>query len=192
MKIVPVACLYAGKIDMLERVKEAIMVHQTNKTAIMFGMAAAFLLESIILGADLKEALEKVAEKCIIAGWDDVSAACRRALSEAKSASLEELMQKMTDEKLGGRTCHFPSAFIVPMFLFHQAVADGEVNEEAYIKALRANILAAGDTCSRAVFIGAVLGACVEKVPKTWEDKFDQETLKKIDHATKEILESFG
>jgi ADP-ribosylglycohydrolase len=66
------------------------------------------------------------------------------------------------------------------------------VNEEAYIKALRANIFAAGDTCSRAIFIGAVLGACVRKVPKTWEDKFDQETLEKIDYATKEILKPVG
>jgi hypothetical protein len=120
MKMVPVTCLYAGEIDILERVKEVIMVLQTNKTAINFGVAAAFLLESIILGANLKDALEKVVEKCIIAGWDDVRDACLRAQSEAKSTSLEELMQKMIDEKLGGRTCHFPSSFIVPVFLFYK------------------------------------------------------------------------
>ena len=53
-KVVPVTCLYAGELDMLERVQEAIMVHQTNKTAIAFGMAFAQLLETIIMGGSLK------------------------------------------------------------------------------------------------------------------------------------------
>ena len=192
MKVVPVTCLYAGEIDMLERVKEAIMVHQTNPAAIHFGMAAAHLLEAIILGSTLKEALEKVVEHAIKTGHDEVMDACIRALSEAKQKTLEELMQAMTEEELGGRSCHFPSAFIVPMFLFYKAVADGEVNEAAYIKALRANILAAGDTCSRAVLIGAVLAAAAGSVPEEWVNKTSKDILDQIDEATTGILEAVG
>ena len=44
---------------MLERVKEAIMAFQTNKKAIRFGVAAAALLESIVLGHTLQESLEQ-------------------------------------------------------------------------------------------------------------------------------------
>ena len=181
---------------MLERVKEAIMVHQTNQQAIRFGMAAAHLLEAILLGCTLKQALEKVIEKAISGGYDDVMDACIRALSAAKIKTIEELMQDMTNEELGGRSCHLPSAFIVPMFLFYQAVADGEavangeITEEAYIKALRANILAAGDTCSRGVFIGAVLAAAAGKVPESWTEKLNKDVLAKVDVATAGILEA--
>jgi ADP-ribosylglycohydrolase len=192
MKVVPVTCLYAGELDMLERVHEAIMIHQTNKSAIDFGMAFAQLLETIILGGSLKEALEKTVTWCISQGHDEVMDACIRALSEAKMKTLDQVMEDLTSEELGGRSNQLPAAFIVPMYIFYKALGDGDVTEETYIKALRENIMAGGDTCCRAVFIGAVLAACAESVPQKWVEKTDKECIKKLEQATKSIVESVG
>ena len=60
MKIVPVAALHAGKDTLLENVVTAIRVHQNNPTALAFGISSARLLEAVILGAPLEEALETV------------------------------------------------------------------------------------------------------------------------------------
>ena len=189
MKAVPVASLYVGKTDLLERVKEAIMVHQMNEQAIQFGMAAALLLELIVLGSTLQEAMDKVIEYAKQKGHEGVAHACTRAISAAKNLELEDLIQELTVEKLGGRSCALPSSFMIPIFLFARAIADGEINEKSYIKALRANILAAGDTCSRGVFIGAILAAAAGKVPDSWMDKLDKETAAKVDEAIAGIVE---
>ena len=176
---------------MLERVKEAIMSFQTNKMAIRFGMAAAALLESIILGHSLQESLEKVVSRVITSpGSEDVMDACLRALCDAKLKTLEELMQGLTEEELGGRSCSLPASFIADFFLFYKAVGDGKEDEEAYIKAVRENILGSGDTCGRAILIGAVMGACAGKVPDSWAAKVDQATMSRVDAAIKGILEA--
>ena len=180
MKAVPVASLYVGKTDMLERVKEAIMVHQMNEQAIRFGMAVALLLESVILGSTLQEAMDKVIEYAKQKGYEDVADACAGAISAAKDLNMEDFIQR-----IGWRSCALPGSFMIPIFLLERAIADGEINEKSYIKALRANILAAGDTCGRGVFIGAVLAAAAGKVPDSWMDKLDKETAAKVDEAKK-------
>ena len=83
-----------------------------------------------------------------------------------------------------GRSCALPGSFIAPVFLFQQAGT-----ENAYATALRANILAAGDTCSRAVFVGSVLAAANQGVPEDWVAKMDKETLKRIDAAAEKIAD---
>jgi ADP-ribosylglycohydrolase len=188
MKVIPVVSLYAGELDMLDRVKDAILVHQTNPTAIRFGQAAATLLESLILGNDLKKALESTIEFAIMGGHDQVMDACLRALSDAKTKTLEEVMLEMMAEEMGGRTCHFPAAFIVPLYIMYKAVGDGEIDQAAYEKAIRDNILAAGDTCSRAVLLGAVFGALTDKLPEEWIAKTNPDVLKKVDKAINGIV----
>lgn len=198
--IIPVICLYAGEIDMLERVKDAIMVHQTNPKAIRFGMAAASILESILLGASLKEALEKIVEATMSSTSNfslddtDIGDACLYSLMEAKMKDMPQLMEGLVEEEeeQGGRTARFPSAFIVPMFLFYKAMSDGEIDDESYMKAVRANILAGGDTCARSIIIGAVLAAAAGSVPDSFVEKFPKETMVKVDKAIASIIESIN
>jgi ADP-ribosylglycohydrolase len=199
-KIIPVVCLYAGEIDMLERVNEAILVHQTNPKAKRFGMAAASVLESILLGMSLKEALEKVVEAAMSSSSNfslddtDIGDACLYSLMEAKSKDLSQLMEGLVEEEeeQGGRTSRFPSAFIVPMYLFYQAMADGKVDDASYTKAVRANILAGGDTCARAILIGAIMAAAAGSVPDSFVEKFPKETMEKVDKAIAGIIESIN
>ena len=54
--------------------------------------------------------------------------------------------------------------------------------------ALRQNILGAGDTCSRAAFVGSVLGV-TSGVPQNWIDRVDANTLKRIDATVSKIVD---
>jgi hypothetical protein len=181
---------------MLERVKDTIMMYQTNPKARRFGMAAASLLESVLLGKSLKEALETLAEnsmgsKFSVGDDEDIGDACIFALLEARTKNLDQLMESLVEdeEAQGGRSSRFPGAFVVPIFLFYKAMADGEIDEAAYIKAIRANILAGGDTCCRSIFIGAVLAAAAGSVPNSFVEKFPKETMAQVDLALKGIIE---
>jgi len=174
------------------------MVYQTNPRAIRFACSAARILESLLLGLPLKEALEKAVESAMSSSNSlsmddtDVGDACLFALLEAKMKDLPEVMQTLVEEEeeKGGRSARYPAAFIVPMFLFYKAIADGEITKDAYVKAVRANILAGGDTCCRAVLLGAILGAASGSVPQSFVDKLSSETMAKVEEAIAGIIES--
>lgn len=194
-RIIPTVCLYAGEVDMLERVKETVMIHQTNPKAIRFCCAVASILEAILLGQSLKESVEHLVNSTMGSTTNfslddtDIGDACIYSLMEAKMKDMPQLMEGLEDplEDQGGRTGKFPAAFVVPMYLFYKSMADGEVTEEAYIKAIRSNILAGGETCLRAIVLGAIFGAAAGSVPASFEEKFSKETMETVDKAIKEI-----
>jgi len=197
--IIPAICLYAGELDFLERVEETMLVNQSNPKALRFGMAAASILESVLLGKTLREALRKVVESALGSSSNfsfddtDVGDACLYSLMEAKMKDTVELMEGLEEEEeQGGCTAKFPSPFIVSMFLFYKAIAEGDITEESYIKAVRENILAGGDTCVRAILIGAVMGAAAGSVPDSFIQKFPKETMEKVDKSIAAIIESIN
>jgi hypothetical protein len=163
-------------------------------------MAAASILETILLGKSLKEALEKVMELAMSSSSNfslddtDIGDACLYSLMEAKMKDMSQLMEGLVEEEeeQGGRTARFPSAFIVPMFLFYKAISDGEIDDASYVTAVRANILAGGDTCSRAILIGAIMAAAAGSVPDSFVEKFPKETMVKVDKAIAGIIESIN
>jgi ADP-ribosylglycohydrolase len=188
MKVVPVTCLYAGKPELKEKVEEAIRVHQNNDVAVAFGVAAAIILERVLLGKGMPDDdLVETFDSSPRDSWREA----------AKFQDLETLLLELSHEVMKGkedspfydlaaRSCALPGSFTAPAFLLqHDAGKD-----DAYVTALRANILGAGDTCSRAVFLGAVLAAADERgVPQDWVDKMDQEILNRIDIAAVKIAD---
>lgn len=204
MKIVPVTCLYAGKPELRDKVIEAIKVHQNNPKAFAFGLASARILESVLLGATLEEALNAFAEKYDFESQTQkeqvVDAFKRGKSSSTEIATLDALLLEVSHEvmkdnpdspfyDLAGRSCGLPGAFIGPVYLLFKAVAKG--GDEAFTSAIRENILASGDTCSRAVLIGAVLAASAPDAfpPVSWVQKVDPVVLAKIDAAANAIAE---
>lgn len=189
MKVVPVTCLYAGKPELKAKVEEAVRVHQNNDVAVAFGVSAACILERALLERALPD-------DEFIMGSLGVDQQSKDAWKRAEDASdLETLFLEISHEvmkgkedspmyDLMGRSCALPQAFIGPCFLFQTS--------NDYEKAVRANILGAGDTCSRGVFIGAVIGAVSGGPPEAWVEKMDQETLARIDAAANKIAEIVG
>ena len=55
---------------------------------------------------------------------------------------------------------------------------------EQLIAAVRDNIMAAGDTCSRAIFMGAILGAAYGEPPQMWWHQMNETLAKKVSEAS--------
>lgn len=199
MKVVPVTCLYAGKPELAAKVEEAIRVHQNNEVAVAFGLAASCVLEAVLLGSSLNDALDK----CEASGRgglqaDIVAEAFAKSKAAAGSESLEELLIQTSNEmmkdqpessfyNLAARSCKLPGAFIAPVHQLY--VGTKGSGEDVYVTAIRNNILGAGDTCSRGVILGAILAAATSGPPDTWVAKMDEVTLAKVDAAAQTIAD---
>jgi len=64
---------------------------------------------------------------------------------------------------------------------------DVEIDEVAYIKAIRTNINAGGAICLGAILLGAVFGAAAGSVPASFVEKFPKETTETVEKAIQEI-----
>jgi ADP-ribosylglycohydrolase len=98
----------------------------------------------------------------------------KRAVPEYNT--LDDFLLQLSHEKMkdqsndpfydfAARNCALPGSFMGPMYLLYKIAMSAEtqmvVDDGAYMAAIRENILAAGDTCGRSIFIGAVLGAAM-------------------------------
>lgn len=207
MKIVPVTCMFAGKPNLVEKVTDAIRAHQNNDMAVAFGIASARILEAVLLGGnDLGEVLrtcEKNLAQDDFAEKEAVLDALERGramvddhddLDSLLLTWSHEVMKDKPDSPMYdvyGRSCALPGSFLGPVYLFHKAAANkyGTDKQSWYEMALRENILAAGDTCSRAVFVGAVFAAIAESVPENWSARMHGATYAKVDVAAMAIAE---
>lgn len=170
MKIVPVTCMYAGKADCSAMVEAAIRVHQNNDEAVAFGLTASCVLEAVLLGSPIGQSMEKCGE-----GAPEVVKSAFQVAKDAAASgtSLKDLLGEV------GRSCALPASFIGPVHQFQMAADSSSGN--LYVEAVRENILAGGDTCSRAVFVGAVIAAANGGPPASWVDKMEKSVLNKVD-----------
>lgn len=63
VRIVPVVALFAGHVDMLDKVTEVVRLTQDNPPAIAVGQAFARILEGIIIGCDGLQAIQGAADE---------------------------------------------------------------------------------------------------------------------------------
>jgi hypothetical protein len=195
--VVPVTCLYAGKPELREKVVEAIKVHQNNKIAFAFGLASAGILEAVLLGSSLKEALDKSltnfsydsdAEKKVV-----IEAYSRGKKESSNYASLNDLFNQLSNEDFyykASRTCKLPQSFTGPVYLLYKA-ANQRSEDDSYAKGIRDNIMASGDTCGRAPLVGAVLAALNPNnaPPDSWIEKTDPTLYARIEAAANAIAD---
>jgi hypothetical protein len=67
---------------------------------------------------------------------------------------------------------------------------DDSPASEYIVSAVRDNILAAGDTCSRAIYMAAVLGAAYGDAPRTWWDQLDPNLAQGVETASQIIADA--
>lgn len=219
MKVIPIVSRFAGSPQLVDKLTQAIRVHQNNEKAIAFGIVAGRLLEAIILGAPLDEALEtvqlNVAEDLATSDFKDevLKAFARGKLAgteDGGAKTLNDVLLEVSHEIMGeeksespfydlaARSCALPGSFIAPITLFYKYAASSSPIRTAFVPALRENILASGDTCSRAIFVGAVLGAAgvgsddgaawQDAIPSDWDAKLEPGTSAKIEAALSNII----
>jgi hypothetical protein len=126
----------------------AIQVTNVNDVATHYGQIFAGLLRDVLGGGDLLGALNTAAQ-----GAGDLTAALETA--ETDSTAYGEVTQ---------RACHLPMAMPLAFHILKHS-AD-------YREAVERNIRAGGDSCGRAMIIGAVMGAAHgiegQGVPLEW------------------------
>ena len=179
LKAIPVTCLYAAAGNtplLLQQVEDAVRVHQNNEMAVAFAKATALLLQPLLLGETAAPGSSAVLKSLPL----EAQVAWKHA-TDAVGGDLETLVSDV------GRSCALPGAFIAPAYLFQQSY--DEDGNNAYVKALRQNILAAGDTCSRAILIGAVLAAAGHEPPAEWVAKVDKATMERIDAVVDKLAD---
>lgn len=156
VKVPPLVAYYAGSPALAAAVEQAVRVQQNNDLAVAVGLAAARILERVILGDTVAEAVDwSLGEEGLPT---DMQALVRQAVN-AKHLGNEELMERF------GRSCALPGSF--------QAALALALAARGYRDAVRRNILAGGDNCSRSVLLGALLAAegGMDSVPEEWRGK---------------------
>lgn len=149
-----VVVAHGGTPDLDAAVQAAIRVTNVNPVAEADGAIFARLLADVLAGSDLAPALLKVAES-------------------APDAHRDALMHALTTDEddstvygeHSGRACHLPMA--MPL-IFHILA-----RSDSFAEASERNIAAGGDSCGRAIAIGAVMGALHETdkdrgIPLNW------------------------
>eukprot|EP00040_Diaphanoeca_grandis_P020181 m.107359 g.107359 ORF g.107359 m.107359 type:complete len:360 (+) comp27788_c0_seq1:140-1219(+) len=210
MKVIPVTCRYAGSAELVDKITQAVQVHQNNQAAIAFGVVSARILEAVLLGASIEEALATAQQKMMM---DLKSSVSQQAVVEAfargkkdgldTSKSMEDIVLELSHENMKGkedspfynlaaRSCALPGAFIAPIALFYKSTLTTKSAQETVISGIRENILISGDTCSRAIFIGAVLAASLATkestpIPDEWMEKVNKSTMHKVNDALEAI-----
>ena len=164
------------------RILEAIMLSSLSSTPVSLLQSldavydqARSDLESI-LGSSKSDVIETV-----------LVAYQRGKQAATEFATLDDLLLQLSHEKmkdqpdnafydLAARSCALPGSFIGPIYQFYKVAQSSEMvmDEQVYVSAIRENILAAGDTCSRGVFVGAVLAAAVPSFGSTMDAWWEQ------------------
>ena len=191
MKVVPVTLMYAGKPEFADKVAECIRVHQNNPVAIAYGVAAARILEAVLLGASLTDALSTASAAVQARKQEPPENAAvgekfvRAAASVSSGISLADLSKQVSNEikkdtpdspfyNIAATSCAWPGSFIVPLHQMYSASNGSREGEsDTFVRVIRENIMLGGDTCSRAVLLGAIVAAVYGGVPDAWVGKLE-------------------
>ncbi len=148
------ALVVAGAQDSAMEIDRAVRVTNNNDFAVECGALFASLLRRVLDGAEVIDSLNEAAENA--AG--DLGESLRKAISTSETDSIAY-------GENTGRACQLAQA--LPL-CFHILA-----HSENYRDAVETNILAGGDSCGRAIVIGAVMaakhGIATDKgVPLSW------------------------
>jgi len=160
VKVAVAVSKFQGRDDWAQHVEDVLRVHQNNDVALKFGMAAAHIVHHILNSenATVRDSLDWAVGP--LSPLDsEAKTTIETAINFGKDKSSEEAASVF------GSSCSLPGAFSVCIHLLSKEVS--------YETAVRENILAGGDQCSRAVFLGACYGAVggSSVIPSVWASK---------------------
>ncbi|CAM3569688.1 ADP-ribosylglycohydrolase family protein [Parendozoicomonas haliclonae] len=152
----PALIAYCGhQDDISQAVESAVRVTNNNDQAVLYAQAAALMLQSALRGGS--------PYVCVMAARN------AGAFIDAQIDKAESLSEKTSREVAAevGMACQLEASFVVICHLL--------LNTQSYEQAIRENILCGGDSCGRAITLGAVLGACYsgteQTIPAEWITK---------------------
>ena len=150
---------YAGKPELRTAVADAVLVHQTHPAPADYALAYAALLERVVLGAPLADALKWAAFDKGNPLFDEQRKQAQDALADL-DVDPRDIVSKY------GISCSLPGPFVGPLAIVFSAGGNFET-------AVRANIVAGGDSCSRAAVVGGLCGAAggMAALPAAWRAK---------------------
>lgn len=82
VRVPAIVARYYGSPDLEEQVIDAVRVHQDDQTAIDYAVAYAYILERVVLGASIPEALKWAAFEKKPPLYDDIRALIQDSLGE--------------------------------------------------------------------------------------------------------------
>lgn len=160
VKVAAVVLRYAGLPEMVEKIKEAVKTHQNHERAEASAVAIGLVLEKVIVeGITAREAIARAMK-----GEGKVPHVAKSWIKGAAAKDGTPVPDAITSL---GQSCHLPGSFQGPIYTAYFA--------EDFVQGVRENIMAGGDSCSRAIVAGALLGAQdgLTEVPEAWKSKVD-------------------
>ncbi|POM73013.1 ADP-ribosylation/Crystallin J1 [Phytophthora palmivora] len=152
---------YAGDTPLLlQKTREATRVHEIGAEAEDAAVATALLIQQVVQGVSIPDAIKALTSN------DAISADTRASVHQVIDAVEAKTFQDATTAVAHfGKPCSLPGVLQGSVFVL--------LTSGSYVEALRANMLAGGDNCSRSIVIGAVFAAAQgsDGIPAEWKQK---------------------
>lgn len=154
-KLATIASVFEGSEHMLSSIEVAVRALQNNQLNVDTTQFLGRMLQAVVAGQSIKTAYEVAKAGMPADGQETLRTAIARVeanLSKSTHAMLMEYGAEL-DPKFAaiGLACPNPQAFMGSIHVL--------LNATSFEDGVRMNLLTAGDNCSRATCVGAVLGA---------------------------------
>jgi len=152
----PVAVKFSGQEEMVERVLKVTTTQSSWPVAVRHAVVASKIIEAFVLCRE--DPIRTVARE-IQSDFPEIS----QELSQVQQS--QDIDHSTAVGRIFGRPCYNPGSFLGAVHAVHTS--------QSFAEAVRKTIIAGGCNCSRAFFIGAMLGAKngVDGIPRDWIDK---------------------
>ena len=159
-KLPALVARYAGDQHLAKLTESAIRVTNNNDSAVAFGQVASKMIETAIITQDTPSVIEAARQ----AATPEILALIDQAL-DLKNKTTPEVTQQL------GMSCNLE--FGIPSVIHNLS------QQNSFAESIRQNIYAGGDSCGRAILLGAVLGNICgigedKGIPHAWIEKLNQ------------------
>nr|CCA17550.1 conserved hypothetical protein [Albugo laibachii Nc14] len=162
----PVVALYAGTDHLFDKVKKLVQIFSRGSRVLDMATVAAYILEQIILGASILEALRRSIRCSLLSPRQRKY--IYKAFTKAQLSSHEAILKYGNE----GNLPRGLYTILQPLFV-----------STSYTNAVRENIIGGGRSCRRAMFLGACFAAQdgIRSIPSMWLAQTPQFESVKVD-----------